>query len=115
MILLLIAPQSYVYLITHKPKSAYLRGSAMRPDVRNIAAWTLPLVLGCLLRKGMRMRAKVDEDLCTGCGLCVDTCPDVFELPGDVAQVKVDVVPDDAEECAREAAENCPVEAISIE
>ena len=61
------------------------------------------------------MKAKVDEDLCTGCGLCVDTCPEVFELPGDVAQVKVDTVPPEQEDCATEAAENCPVEAISIE
>jgi len=60
------------------------------------------------------MKAKVDESLCTGCGLCVDTCPDVFELPGDTAQVKADPVPADAEECAKEAAEGCPVEAISI-
>jgi len=26
------------------------------------------------------MKAIVDKDVCTGCGLCVDTCPDVFEM-----------------------------------
>ena len=61
------------------------------------------------------MKAKVDLDLCTGCELCVDTCLDVFEMDDDVAKVIVDVVPADSEECAREAAEDCPSEAISID
>jgi ferredoxin len=61
------------------------------------------------------MKAIVDADLCTGCELCVDTCPDVFEMDDDIAVVKVDVVPADSEECAREAAEDCPAEAITVE
>ena len=27
------------------------------------------------------MKAKVDPELCTGCGACEETCPEVFELP----------------------------------
>ena len=62
------------------------------------------------------MKAKIDDDACTGCGLCEETCPEVFELGDeDVVKVKADAVPADAEESCREAAENCPVEAISIE
>ena len=62
------------------------------------------------------MKATVDPDLCTGCELCVDTCPEVFEMnDDDVAVVIVDVVPADVEECAQEAADDCPSEAISIE
>jgi len=61
------------------------------------------------------MQAKVDKDLCTGCGLCADTCPDVFEMADDAAKVKVGVVPQSAEACCQEAKDNCPVEAISIE
>ncbi len=61
------------------------------------------------------MKAKVDPDLCTGCELCVDTAPDVFEMKDDVAAAKVEVVPTVAEEAAKEAAESCPAEAISIE
>ncbi|NLP10266.1 ferredoxin [bacterium] len=61
------------------------------------------------------MKAKVDPDLCTGCELCVDTAPDVFEMKDDVATAKVEIVPTVAEEAAKEAAESCPAEAISIE
>ena len=61
------------------------------------------------------MKASVDADLCTGCELCTQTCPDVFEMEDEVAVVKVDPVPSDAEDCAREAAEDCPVEAIKLE
>ncbi|MGQ9609011.1 MAG: ferredoxin [bacterium] len=61
------------------------------------------------------MKVKVDRDLCTGCELCVDTCPDLFEIYEDLARAKVNVVPEDQEDCAREAADGCPVEAISIE
>ena len=60
------------------------------------------------------MKVKVDENLCTGCGLCVDSCPEVFEMGETIAVVKVDVVPVESENSAREAAEGCPVEAIEI-
>ena len=60
------------------------------------------------------MKAVVDPDLCTGCELCVDTCPDVFEMQDDVAVVTVDVVPEEFEEEVKEAAESCPAEAISV-
>jgi len=61
------------------------------------------------------MKVKVDRDVCTGCELCVDTCPEVFEMVDDLAKEKMKVVPDDLEDCAREAAEGCPVEAIEID
>ena len=55
------------------------------------------------------------EDSCTACGLCSDTCPDVFELGDDMAEVKVDEVPAEFEEAVQQAADECPVEAIIIE
>jgi len=62
------------------------------------------------------MRAIVDEDECTACGLCEDTCPAVFELGDeDVARVLVNPVPADQEEDCRQAAEECPTDAIIIE
>lgn len=61
------------------------------------------------------MKASVDEN-CTGCGLCEETCPAVFELGDDgLAKVKVAEVPAEAEATCREAAESCPPEAIKIE
>lgn len=61
------------------------------------------------------MKVSVDADLCTGCELCVETCPDVFEMDADIAVVKTEQVPDDAEDSARQAADECPVEAITVE
>ena len=61
------------------------------------------------------MRATVDPETCTGCGLCVEACPAVFELKDEVAVAIAGPIPDDAEDTARQAAEDCPVEAIKIE
>ena len=63
------------------------------------------------------MKAIVDGDLCTACGLCAETCPEVFALEDDdeVARVLVAVVPSEHEDACREAAEECPAEAISIQ
>lgn len=60
------------------------------------------------------MKAFVDADLCTGCGLCCDTCPAVFELQDAVAVVIVEEVPPESEETCRDAAASCPTEAIRI-
>lgn len=61
------------------------------------------------------MKTIIDPDLCTACELCVNSCPDLYEMGDEVAFVKVDTVPPDQEDCAQEAEENCPVEAISHE
>ena len=61
------------------------------------------------------MRVVVDAELCTACGLCADICPEVFELEDDYAVVKEDLVPDPHMLTAQEAADGCPVEAISVE
>ena len=55
------------------------------------------------------------EDTCTACGLCVESCPDVFEMGDDAAQAKMDEVPEELEDAVRQAAEECPVEAIIVE
>lgn len=59
------------------------------------------------------MKVQVDPDLCISCGLCVESCPDVFDWDDDdKATVVVDEVPEDQEECAQDAIDNCPVDAI---
>jgi ferredoxin len=59
------------------------------------------------------LKVHVDQDLCISCGLCIDTCPAVFDWNDDgKAHSTVDEVPSDAEDDAREALEGCPTEAI---
>ena len=55
------------------------------------------------------------EEGCTACELCVDICPEVFELPGDTAIVKEGVNYQDHEDAIKESAESCPVEVIQFE
>ena len=62
------------------------------------------------------MKAFVDADLCTGCGLCTEACPEVFQMGDDnVAVVITESVPIEVEETCQQAAEDCPVEAILTE
>ena len=62
------------------------------------------------------MKVHVDPELCSGCGPCVDTCPEAFELNDEgIAVVKVGEVPPELQEACREAADICPTEAISID
>ncbi len=61
-------------------------------------------------------KVTIDKDLCIGCGLCVDTCPKVFELEDDG---KAGVISQEAAAaeigCAKDAAAMCPTEAIQVE
>ncbi len=62
------------------------------------------------------MKAIVDRNTCIGCGLCAEICPAVFEIDAEsLAFVKGDSIPPEEESAARDAADSCPVNAISIE
>lgn len=62
------------------------------------------------------MKALIDRSGCIGCGLCAQTCPEVFEIEDDgLAAVHEDPVPSAVEEETTEARDNCPVSVISIE
>lgn len=60
------------------------------------------------------MKARVDKDVCIGCGLCVTTCPEVFKMDDDKAVVIGSVVPKNAETTCKQAADECPVTAIFL-
>ncbi|MDH4140776.1 MAG: ferredoxin [Coriobacteriia bacterium] len=61
------------------------------------------------------MKPVVDRDLCIGCGVCEDECPDVFQVRDDGMAYVVDENPEDElYGCIRDAAELCPVDAIAI-
>jgi len=64
--------------------------------------------------KGVAMEVRI-EDTCTACGLCVDTCPEIFEMGNDMAEVMVSEVPFEYEDAVEQAADECPVEAIIVE
>ena len=68
----------------------------------------------CLWIKEYAMKVRI-EDTCTACGLCCDTCPEVFEMGDDMATVIVDEVPAEFQDAAQQAADECPVEAIIVE
>jgi len=60
------------------------------------------------------MKATIDADTCTGCELCSSIAPEVFEMDGDIAKVITPEVPAAEEANAKDAAESCPVEAITL-
>ena len=57
-------------------------------------------------------KAKVNHELCIGCGTCESMCPQVFKL----VDGKSTVISEECGECnCQEAVDACPVGAISLE
>lgn len=61
------------------------------------------------------MKASLDRSGCISCGLCPQTCPEVFRMGDDgIAEVYREEVPQEAEDKALEAQEGCPVSVIAV-
>jgi ferredoxin len=61
------------------------------------------------------MKVTVDESLCTGCSLCYTDVPEVFEMKDDgLARVIVESPTGALADKAKDAAANCPSEAIKL-
>jgi len=50
------------------------------------------------------MKVRVDKETCLGDETCIEGCPEVFEMQGDVAVVKMENVPKNLEGKVKEAA-----------
>jgi len=59
------------------------------------------------------MKIKVDKTKCIGCGSCIAIAPKSFKF-GNEGKAEPIEPPDDSEDTIKEAAENCPVQAIEI-
>jgi ferredoxin len=64
----------------------------------------------------MRDKIAIIAPACVACGLCVRWAPDLFAVVGHrVARVRVRIVDGQDAELAREVADACPTEAITVE
>lgn len=61
------------------------------------------------------MKVLVDKDTCTGCAVCEEICPEVFDVPELMAIVKLDPVPEELHESCCDAVETCPNGALAID
>ncbi len=63
------------------------------------------------------MRVRIEQDYCTGDGLCQDLCPDMFEMQDDgLAHVKhAGEVPTELEGTVVEAQAQCAGECIYVD
>lgn len=61
------------------------------------------------------MKAVVNKNTCIGCGICVEICPEIFELdPQGLSESMLTEVSSYYISDAKEAANSCPTNAISI-
>ncbi len=61
------------------------------------------------------MRVSIHENMCIGCGLCEELLPETFIMQNQRARVKRLPLTDEEKLQTRQAAEDCPAEAIEIE
>ncbi|MBU0672610.1 MAG: ferredoxin [Candidatus Margulisbacteria bacterium] len=58
------------------------------------------------------MSIKIDQALCSGCGVCIELCPEVFAWDSDGRAI---VLKQESETCnIEEISDQCPTEAINL-
>ncbi len=63
----------------------------------------------------MKIKAIVNQDVCIGCGMCIEMCPEVFKYnEDDKSEVVGEINTDDLKDKALDAQEVCPVDAIEV-
>ncbi|MFP4170914.1 MAG: ferredoxin [Methanomassiliicoccales archaeon] len=72
----------------------------------------------------MTLKVFVDQEECSQCGLCYeDECPEVFEEDDGLCRIVEEYrtsepiegeVPDSLKDCVKNAAEQCPTDAIEV-
>ncbi len=60
----------------------------------------------------MTFKIEINADECIGCGACVATCDECFEMNGDKASVKKKELKEAGS--AQDAADGCPVSCIKV-
>ena len=61
------------------------------------------------------MTANVNKEQCIGCGLCVGMAPDVFKMDDDGLSTAFGKVIEANKAATEDAANSCPVAAITVE
>ena len=61
------------------------------------------------------MKAKVNKDVCIGCGACTTIAKDVFDFGDDgLAEVVKENIEDEEKDDVKDASKSCPTGAIEI-
>lgn len=58
------------------------------------------------------MSISVNKETCIGCGACASLCPAAFKMNDEG---KSEPISQDGNDCAKNAADTCPVQAILVE
>lgn len=62
------------------------------------------------------MKVSLNEDDCSGCGVCEEAVPEVFAMnDAGTVDIKLTPIPDNMRAAVEDAADSCPSAAIVIE
>lgn len=59
-------------------------------------------------------KAKVNQEVCIGCGTCAALCPQVFQLSAEIGKAEVKAEADFSACELQEVVDSCPAQAISL-